>query len=143
MIRLSFTVHGPPVPKARARVVGVSANLFALLCGRCKSIVGKAHAVTPTKTRDYEKHVQMVAWGARSHCSAWPWQDKTTRYGIAIRVYRSRDAGDLGNYEKTIEDALNGVLWPDDRKLHARGEGGIFACEKGRERVEVEVWTLD
>jgi Holliday junction resolvase RusA-like endonuclease len=142
-MRLRLTIPGPPVPKARARVVGVAAQIFAMLCGRCKGLVGKAHGVTPTKTRDYEKHVAMIATAARSHCRDWPADDKAARFGIAIKVYRSRDAGDLGNYEKTIEDALNGVIWPDDRKLHARGEGGVFACEKGRERVEVEVWTLD
>lgn len=142
-MKLSFVVPGPPVPKARARVVGVAAHIFEALCGRCKRIAGNAHAVTPAKTRDYEKHVQTIAWAARTHHPAWPWKDEATRYGIAIRVYRSRDAGDLGNYEKTVEDALNGVLWPDDRRLHARGDGGIFACEKGRERVEVDVWTLD
>jgi Holliday junction resolvase RusA-like endonuclease len=132
-------------------VVGVAVQIFAMLCGRCKGLVGKAHGVTPAKTREYEKHVATIAHAARLNFDAmrhipahrWPWQDKKTRFGLAVKVYRSRDAGDLGNYEKTIEDAFNGVIWPDDRKLHARGEGGIFACEKGRERVEVEVWTLD
>jgi Holliday junction resolvase RusA-like endonuclease len=146
-VRLAFTIPGPPVPKARARVV--------------TDKQGKTRGVTPAKTRDYEKHVKTFAWSARANFDAgeyrksmrpdyafteplqWPWQEKTTRYGLSVRVYRSRDAGDLGNYEKTIEDAMNGVIWPDDRRLHARGEGGIFACEKGSERVEVEVWTLD
>jgi Holliday junction resolvase RusA-like endonuclease len=72
----------------------------------------------------------------------WPWQDKTTRYGIAIRVYRSRDAGDLDNYVKAISDACNGVLWLDDSQIR-RIDAMVDGCEKGRERVNVEAWTLD
>lgn len=85
----------------------------------------------------------MVALAARTHSPRWPWQDKNARYGISVRVYRSRDAGDLDNYEKAIQDALNGVLWHDDSQVRRRGEGGIWACEKGAERIEVDVWMLD
>jgi Holliday junction resolvase RusA-like endonuclease len=129
IVRLTFTIPGPPVPKARARVV--------------TDKQGKTRGVTPAKTRAYEKHIAMVAMGARSHCSAWPWRDTEARFGLSVRVYRSRDAGDLGNYEKTVEDAFNGVLWPDDRQMRRRGEGGVFDCEKGRERIEVEVWVIE
>lgn len=132
-MRLSFTVNGPPVPKERARVV-TRTNA---------SGVSKTRGVTPTRTRAHENLVGMVALAARSHVSAWPWQDKAARFGISIRVYRSIDRGDLSNYEKAIEDGCNGVLWPDDAQIRRRGEGGIYACEKGKERVEVDVWTLD
>jgi Holliday junction resolvase RusA-like endonuclease len=134
-VRLTFTIPGPPVPKARARVV--------------TDKQGKTRGVTPAKTRAYEKHVALCALAARMYGSGWPdrapwpWRDTEARFGLSVRVYRSRDAGDLGNYEKTVEDAFNGVIWPDDRQMRRRGEGGIYDCEKGKERVEVEVWTLD
>jgi Holliday junction resolvase RusA-like endonuclease len=142
-MRLTFVVHGPPVPKARARVTGIAAHLYAMLCGRCKGIAGKAHATTPDKTKAYEKHVAVVAFAARTHSPRWPWQDKDARYGISVRVFRSRDQGDLDNYEKGVQDACNNVLWHDDSQIRRRGEGGIWACEKGKERIEVDVWTLD
>lgn len=148
-MKLTFTIPGPPVPKARARVVGVSGEVFAKLCGRCKGLAGKAQGVTPTKTRAYESHISKLALFARlnfdaSHVGAsWPKNDKEARFGLSVRVYRSRDAGDLGNYEKTIEDAFNGVIWPDDRQMRRRGEGGVYDCEKGKERVEVEVWVIE
>ena len=130
-MRLAFTVYGPPVPKARARVVS-----------RVEGGKTKTRGVTPAKTREYEKVVSFVALAARTQNYLWPWQDKATRYGIAIRVYRSRDAGDLDNYVKAISDACNGVLWLDDSQIR-RIDAMVDGCEKGRERVNVEAWTLD
>lgn len=153
MIRLSFTVHGPPVPKARARIVS------RVECGKTRT-----RGVTPQKTRDYEKMVSLVALAKRQNFDAsmhaagirdgvpsslvsqmqkrWPCQDKAKRYGIKLHVYRSRDAGDLDNYVKAISDACNGVLWLDDSQIRMI-DAMVDGCEKGRERVEVEVWTLD
>lgn len=132
-MQLSFVVTGPPVPKERARVVS-TVNAHGKRSTR---------GVTPSKTRAYEAHVAIIAAAARSHVPRWPWQDKAARFGIAIRVYRSRDSGDLDNYEKAIQDACDGVLWHDDSQIRRRGEGGIWACEKGKERVEIDVWTLE
>jgi len=130
VIRLSFVVHGPPVPKARARVVS-----------RVENGKTKTRGVTPAKTRDYEKLVNLCALGARLKHGAWPHVERSVHYGIKLRVFRSRDAGDLDNYVKAVSDACNGVLWLDDSQIR-RIDAMVDGCEKGRERVEVEVWTL-
>jgi Holliday junction resolvase RusA-like endonuclease len=130
--QIAFTVHGPPVPKARARVVssGEGANR-------------KTRSFTPGKTAAYESLVSMRALEARSKTRQWPWQDKDARFGITISVYRSAERGDLDNFEKSIWDGCNKVIWHDDRQVIRRGEGGVFRCPKGFERVEVRIWVVE
>ena len=132
MKQVAFTVHGPPVPKARARVVSSGEGADR-----------KTRSFTPGKTTAYEALVSMKALEARSKASKWPWQETKTRFGIAISVFRSADRGDLDNFEKSIWDACNKVIWPDDRQVIRRGEGGIWRCPKGQERVEVRVWIVE
>ena len=131
-LRLTFTVPGPPVPKARARVV---------------TDENGTRGVTPSKTKAYEKHVGTLALAVRMYGSgwpdrpAWPWQDKAARFGIVVKLYLSGREGDGDNYFKSITDACNNVLWVDDRQI----DDGRFVkvrCERGQERAEVEVWTL-
>lgn len=144
MIRLSFTVPGPPVPKARARTVGVAKSTWEAMCSRCKGLVSRAHSFTPDKTKDYENHVGMMALAARLKFERtgqkWPLD---AVYGLTVRVYRSRDMGDLSNFEKSIEDGCEGILWGNDKRIHRRGEGGIWAVPKGQERIEVEAWIVE
>lgn len=140
MIRLSFTVPGPPVPKARARTVGLGKELWQQLCGRCKAVAGKAHSFTPTKTKDYEKHVGVMAWAARQRVSGWRLDGL---YGLTVRVYRSEWRGDWDNYLKAVSDGCNGMLWTDDRQIVRWGEGGIWHVPKGQERIEVEAWIVE
>lgn len=134
MQKISFVVPGPPVPKARARVV------------RNQSVIPgtrKTRSYTPTKSADYEKHVGMLALAARTRVAKWPGLDREVRIGLSVRVYRSREQGDLDNFIKSAKDALNGVLWADDWQVRRLGECSIEEVEKGRERLEVDVWTLD
>ena len=130
--QIMFTVHGPPVPKARARVVSKDDET-----GR------KTRSFTPEKTKAYESLVSMKALEARSKMRQWPWQDPGARFGIAINVFRSSERGDLDNFEKSIWDACNEVIWPDDRQVIRRGDGGIFRCQKGRECVDVRIWIVE
>lgn len=135
MIRLSFTVPGPPVPKARARVYQQQNKRTGQV---------ETRAITPDKTRAYEKHVQTCAYAAwlrlKQTGVRWPLD---AIYGLSVRVYRSRDMGDLSNYEKSIEDGAEGILWTNDKKIHRRGEGGIWHVPKGQERIEVEAWIVE
>ncbi len=117
-MNLSFTVHGPPVPKARARVV-------------------KGRAFTPKRTRDYESHVTAVAFAAASRCSKWP---KDATYALIVVVWRAANRGDLDNYLKAVSDALNGIAWNDDRQVtRITGRLGI---DRLQPRVEVNVEAL-
>ena len=132
MQRLSFVVHGPPVPKARARVV------------KNKSAIGpKTRSYTPGKSAAYESHIGMLALAARTKARQWSALDRSVRIGLSVRVYRSREQGDLDNFIKSVKDACNGVLWADDWQVRRFGECSIDECEKGKERIEVDVWTLD
>ncbi len=119
MTAIRFVVPGPPVPKARARVVQRS---------------GRSRAFTPALTARYEKTVATYALCARAALvERWPLD---ARYRVEVRVYRRR-AGDLDNVVKSALDACNGVLWADDAQvdeLHA------YRCAPvGREGLEVVV----
>lgn len=122
MIALAFTVPGPPVPKARARVVSLGKGQ-------------KAHAHTPAKTRAYEKHVGMCALAAVSRCKGW--RKDWGLYAVAVTVYREEARGDADNYMKAIGDAMNGIVYFDDaavRELHV-----VLEEDPARPRVEVRV----
>jgi Holliday junction resolvase RusA-like endonuclease len=126
LVRLTFVVHGPPVPKARARVVTDKRG---------------TRGVTPKKTADYEKVVALVALAARSQNYLWPWQDKAARFGVLVKLHISSHEGDGDNYYKALTDACKSVLWVDDRQI----DDGRFVktkVDKGAERAEVEVWVL-
>lgn len=47
---------------------------------------------------------------------------------------------DLGNYEKACEDALQGALFPNDKLIWRRGEGGKHIGKE--DYFEVHVWEL-
>lgn len=130
MQQIAFVVKGPPVPKARARVVTRDD--------------GKKTSFTPGKTAAYESLVGTHALCARMRSSSkWPWNDPKARFGIAISIFKSRDQGDLDNFEKSIWDACNKVVWLDDRQVIRRGDGGMYACAKGQERAEVRIWIVE
>lgn len=97
---ISFTVPGPPVPCARARVY--------------RDEYGKVSAVTPAKTRAYKRHVGTLALAARSNAGSW---DLTGLYAVTLRIYRREARGDWDNYAKAICDALTDVLWRDDSQV--------------------------
>lgn len=114
-MRVAFVVPGPPVPKARARVVN-------------------GHAFTPKRTADYEKHVQKCAMAALSRVA---WRTDAPAYALRVVVHRAARRGDLDNFIKACSDALNGVAWVDDaRVLELWGRMGV---DPARPRVEVEI----
>lgn len=133
-MKLSFVVYGPPVPKARARIVR---NADA------SSGAPKTRSYTPTKSADYEKHVGMVAFAERVKTRGWPALDRNVRIGLSVRVYRSREQGDLDNFVKSAKDALNKVLWSDDWQVREFGRCFVAECAKGQERLEIDVWTIE
>lgn len=126
---LGFTVPGPPVPKARARVVRNKQPLPGQ-----KSV----RSFTPGKTVDYENHVKLHALAARCKMSNWPWQSASVVYYVKITIYRSVARGDWDNFAKAITDACNGVLWSDDRQI-VHATVALRKCNKGNEYADVEV----
>lgn len=102
---LTLRLPGPPKPKGRARTYVDRET--GLVCTK-----------TPTETRRYEAHVRDVArLSALAH--RWPSGGYPgARYVVDASYVLAEDAADYDNLTKTI-DALNGVLWPDDRHVCA------------------------
>lgn len=124
---LAFFVNGEPVAKGRARSRVVTPR------------VGKAFAshYTPPTTRAYEAMVRLRAQSAAA-LVRWTWSDKD-RFALRVIVYREHEGrgGDLDNYVKAIGDALNGVAFPDDRRV--RELRVTLRRDPERPRVYVEV----
>lgn len=114
MTELRFTIPGPPVPAARARVVQ-------------KETKGgkRTRAFTPEKTAAYERHVATVA-ALYARAARWPFAASLEHaFAVLIDVWRARDAGDADNFGKAILDGItkSGAVWLDDRlvdDLHVR-----------------------
>ncbi len=106
---LRFQVPGEPIGKERPR--------FVQRTKTDGSTFGAA--VTPKRTREYEKHIQMMAQIAVNQ-SRWAWS-RDDRFAVIVKVYRTHvDRGpDVDNVCKALLDACNGVTWNDDRHVWA------------------------
>jgi Holliday junction resolvase RusA-like endonuclease len=131
-MKLTFTIPGPPVPKARARVVATKG--------------GKARSYTPEKTASYQQVVAWRALRARQEVSGWPYgraltPETAARFGLLVTVYHST-RGDWDNYGKAVSDACNGILWHDDEQV-CDGRVVKVKVKKGEERAEIEVCVIE
>ena len=94
----SVFIAGPPVPKARPRVVN-----------------GRTY--TPKRTKEYEDRIGW-AWREANLLYAQP---SSGRVAVSIEVFEDKRVpqrmGDLDNYVKAALDALNGIAWKDDRQV--------------------------
>ena len=52
----------------------------------------------------------------QTHERVWP-RSLDCEYSIAVWAYRAARRGDYDNFGKQVNDALNGVLWADDRQI--------------------------
>jgi Holliday junction resolvase RusA-like endonuclease len=124
---LSFVVPGPPVPKARARTFpGPGGHMLTL---------------TPRKTARYERQVAALALLAsmtylRRTGARWPFDAPWFR--LSCRFYCARNQGDLSNFVKSIEDALNAVVWTDDRAVKRYGVMEVH-LDRALPRAEITV----
>lgn len=126
---LHFIVPGEPVPKGRARSRVV----------RPKD-GGKVFArhYTPAETTAYEKHVKTCC-ALVVNRNRWCWAPRD-RFGLRVHVYRTHEGagGDLDNYVKAVSDGINGVAFPDDRRIR-----NVFAwLEQDAKWPRVEVSVL-
>lgn len=132
-MRLSFTIPGPPVPKARARVVSQVG----------KDGKRKTRGITPKRTEDYEEHVKKLAhYALAGYRGKWPTGDKKARFGLSVRVCFFEHEGDWDNYGKLVADACQKVLWPNDRQI-VDGRCTKEKVERGKERIEIDAWVID
>ncbi len=130
---LRFLVPGRPVPKARARM--------GWAWGARRRVW-----YTPPSTREYAKRVALYAKRARSdwecaHGRAWP--RNGVRYSLAVEVRtRGRPRADADNYLKQVADALQGVLWDNDRSVAEAQVLKVPAPDDSMEALEVTVHAL-
>lgn len=110
-----FIVYGPPVPKARPRV-------FA------------GHAITPKRTRQYERAVAEVGamWCGRGWALTGHFRVRATF------VFADKRRRDVDNCLKAVLDALNGIAWNDDDQV-VRATATKALEPGGQQRTEVVI----
>ncbi len=117
---IQFSVDTKPFPQARPRVV-------------------RGHAFDIKRVAEYKKLIAVTGRAAmrgRPPISTLVAVDVTVRRNIKVD---SRNYGDLDNHIKAVLDALNGVIYTDDRlvvSLSARKEKNV------RQGVDISVETL-
>lgn len=121
---VTFVVEGAPRVKARPRVV---------LRG------GRRMVYTPRETLDWEATVRGAAGRTVEALETlgWTWDPSPADFELSVNVWRRRAVGDLDNYVKALADALQGVLWSDDRYVVAHW--ATMGVDARRPRLEVRV----
>ena len=110
---ITFSVYMKPVPQPRPRVLksgrsytpdnGIIAYRRAIADAAAKA------GATPTEDAPIEIIIDLVFVRPKSHYTACG--DLNPRTALKV------PPGDCSNYQKGIEDCLNGVAWVDDRQL--------------------------
>lgn len=131
--RVSFEVPGPPVPCARARV---SVRKHVDGSGHERTF---ARAYTPASTKAYERTASLHARNAVNRCRAW--RRDAQAYRVRLTFYRDVARGDWDNHAKAVGDAMNGVVYEDDRQIC----DAVVSVRTDREnpRTVVEVVMLE
>ena len=123
MTVLTFWVDGRPVPKERARTV--------------KTKRGKYRTFTPDRTAAWERTVRAYAMRA---CAAAGWRPVDGAYAVEVTVHRARKAGDGDNFLKAAKDALNAIVWPDDRMV---AQASVRLVDGQGQGMQVRVTRLE
>jgi Holliday junction resolvase RusA-like endonuclease len=91
----------------------------------------RGRIVTQRKTRKFQEQLKtLIVFKVRNHCG---WQFPLFPTGLLrVDLKAGPTRGDRDNVAKSIFDALNGILWKDDRqivdgrtKIWRKGEAGI------------------
>jgi Holliday junction resolvase RusA-like endonuclease len=140
-MKVSFTVPGEPIAKARPRVF-------------FNKKAGRAMAYTPTKTASFENFVKLLA------ADAWPRPPMTGPVVMTIRVFKSTPKGfstkksnqaengdirpitrpDCDNYLKSCSDALNSVVYKDDSQIISVH---VYKFYSASPRTEIEIEEIE
>lgn len=118
MRSITVRVDVAPRPKARARVT-------------------KHGTYTPQAVREFEKQVARAAWLAMSCNQLQPFTGPLeASFVFGLEAMR----GDLDNYQKAVQDALNGVVYVDDRQIQRHH--AVKLRRKGKPFCEVTITEL-
>lgn len=91
-------IPGPPVGKGRPRF-------------------GRGRTYTPAKTRDAERMIRLLALASGAREFRYAAGD--SRLSVTVVFACDTTRGDVDNLGKLLLDALNDVLWADDRVIDA------------------------
>ena len=126
---MRFTVPGQPVPKQRARARKGAPGYYAPRAPGSKRL----------SYPEYKGWVQACFTEAVG--PAWTGPD-SQGWELAVKVYVKNTVGDIEGIAGAIADALEGLVWHDDRQI------GCFKVERHRinkaeePRVDVEIMSL-
>lgn len=137
---ISFTVPGDPVGKGRPRAT---------------SRGGFVRMYTPEKTAAYERKVALIAAGAMvgkplfagpvvaTITAVYPipssWPKKKRERAVVGDIWPTVKP-DLDNVEKVLFDAMNGIVWNDDKQAVVVTKYKAYGVEP---RVEIEVSEIE
>lgn len=134
---LSFTIKATPEPQLRPRV---------------SMIGGHPHVYDPKSTRDFKKIVTKLASAemGKTEPIDGPLKVSFTFYrpvqqSLSKAEFERRAVGDelptvkpdVSNYLKAVEDALNGVVWVDDKAITTEVIKKRYSTTP---RIMVKVW---
>jgi Holliday junction resolvase RusA-like endonuclease len=94
---------------------------------------GKAY--TPKRTKEAERTIAQYAMAKRSTYDIPFPITGPLRVGIAFLLSK-KQTGDIDNYAKTVLDALNGVIWQDDKQIK-RLDLDIATHDEGGTMIEI------
>jgi Holliday junction resolvase RusA-like endonuclease len=111
---IRFTVPGPPVPQPRPKISTIGGRGRAYVPAshpihtyrQAVAIMAKSAGATPTTAAPLTLEIELVMVRPQSHYKANGELNQRTALPVP--------PGDCSNYQKGIEDALNGVAWVDD-----------------------------
>jgi Holliday junction resolvase RusA-like endonuclease len=114
---ITFTVKGEPVPQPRAKISTIGGRGRAYVEAshpihayrQAIALMAKAAGATPTDAAPLTLEIELVMVRPKSHYRA--------NGELNPRTARKLPRGDCSNYQKGIEDALNGVAWVDDDQV--------------------------
>lgn len=89
----------------------------------------------------YHTSQRRLAWHMRSD---HPGVNLSGPLGLRVRVWVWGSAGDLSNYLKAVEDALQFArIIDNDRTVVRQGPNELHRCAKDAQRLEWELWTVE
>ena len=114
-----FHVLGQPVPKGRPRFDPRSRRAY-----------------TPKRTRAYEETIAGI--GTIRRPPRWP---LGAEYEVELAIFNgTKLARDGTNILKSVEDALNGIAWHDDKQI--RRATWSDSLDRNNPRVEITITVL-
>ena len=96
---------------------------------------GKLTVYTPPRTCEFEEKLGWLVKAA--------YKDRPTSQKLKIELtlhFRKSMRGDIDNYTKSILDAMNKIVYDDDRQIRHKTVSVVDNC--GHDGVHIQVWEI-